>query len=147
MKKRRILNQQGFSLMEILIALSLMAIGGTFVVSKLFDRLESGKRDAAKIQISSFKQLLEDYRRYCGQYPSTEQGLDALVAKPTTAPDCPNYPASGFIDGNKVPKDPWETSYAYETPDGGKTYVITSYASDRKEGGEGNGADIKSNDL
>src|SRR5688500_12474074 len=109
MKKDKMLlqNQRGFSLIEILIVMSLIAVAGTFVMNKLFDRMEEGNQKAAQIQINAFKGLLEDYRRYCSQYPTSDQGLEALVSKPTTAPDCPNYPASGFLSSNKVPADPW----------------------------------------
>lgn len=146
-RKTRLSNQQGFSLIEILIVISLIAVAGTFVVNQLLARLDEGNVNAAKIQINQYKQLLEDYRRYCSGYPTTEQGLEALVAKPTGAPDCPNYPASGFIQGGKVPTDPWGTAYLYESADGGKTYVITSLGSDRKEAGENFAKDIKSNEL
>jgi general secretion pathway protein G len=146
MRKEKVLlqNQRGFSLIEILIVMSLIAIAGTFVMNKLFDRMAEGNIKAAQIQINGFKGLLEDYRRYCSQYPTSDQGLEALVSKPTTAPDCPNYPASGFLTGNKVPMDPWGTPYAYESD--GKTVVITSYGANRKEGGEGYDKDIKSTD-
>lgn len=146
MKFQRILgaSQKGFSLMEILIVITLIALGGTFVVNQLFDRLAEGNVSGAKIQIGQFKQLLEDYRRYCSIYPTTEMGLDALVTKPES---CPNYPASGFISGGKVPLDPWGTAYGYESPDGGKSYIITSLGSDKAEGGDGYGKDIKSNEL
>lgn len=142
--KRTLRNQKGFSLMEILIVITLIAMGGTFVVGQLVARLDEGNVSGAKIQMQSFKQLLEDYRRYCNQYPTSDQGLEALVAKPTAAPDCPNYPAAGFLDG-KLPKDPWGHPYLYESD--GTKYVISSYAKDGKEGGEGTSADIKSTDL
>ncbi|MGE3262807.1 MAG: type II secretion system major pseudopilin GspG [Bacteriovoracia bacterium] len=148
MQKERVLlqNQRGFSLIEILIVMSLIAIAGTFVMNKLFDRMTEGNIKATTIQISGFKQLLEDYRRYCSQYPTTEQGLEALVAKPTTAPDCPNYPASGFLgSGSKIPNDPWNHPYIYESD--GKNFTITSYGNDGKENGEGFDKDIKSNEI
>lgn len=136
--------QQGFTLLEIMIVISLLAVLGTFVVNKFLDRLDEGNQQAAKIQINAFKQLLEDYRRYCNQYPTTEQGLDALIAKPTAAPECPNYPASGFIGGNKVPADPWQNAYGYESD--GRTFVITCLGKYGKEGGTGVEADLKSNE-
>ena len=133
--------------MEILIVMTLVALGGSFVVGQLFARLEEGKIQSAKIQISAFKQQLEDYRRYCNQYPTTTQGLEALMQKPTAAPDCPSYPASGFIGNtSKLPKDPWDHDYNYEQLDNQK-YRITSYGSDSKEGGEKGAADIKSDEL
>ena len=138
---------RGFSLMEILIVISLMAVVGSIVVGQLVTRLNEGQVNTAKIQINSFKTLLEDYKRYCGIYPTSEQGLDALVKKPSVGQDCPSYPAGGFIQDGKIPKDPWDMDYVYESADGGKTYLITSYGSDKRPDGDGFAKDIKSNDL
>jgi len=137
-------NESGMSLIEILIVITLIAVAGSFVATQVFDRLQEGNASAAKAQINGLKSMMEDYRRYCNQYPTTEQNLDALVAKPTTAPECPNYPASAFIADGKIPKDPWTTPYLYESD--GKKYVITSFGKDGKEGGEGFDKDIKSNE-
>lgn len=149
MKKERILaaSQRGFSLIEIMIVIALIAVAGTFVTGQLIARLDEGNQSAAKTQINNFRSLLEDYRRYCNSYPTTNQGLDALVAKPTGAPECPNYPASAFIQQGKVPNDPWNNPYIYESPDEGRTYVITSLGKDGREAGEGFDKDLKSNEL
>jgi general secretion pathway protein G len=148
MKRRKLLgSQKGFSLMEILIVISLIAVAGTFVIGQLVGRLDEGNYQAAKTQINLFKGLLEDYRRYCSIYPTTEQGLEALVSKPSGAPECANYPASGFLRDGKVPLDPWGTPYDYQSPDGGRTFVITSFGTNKVEGGDGQfDKDIKSNE-
>lgn len=139
-------SQQGMSLIEILIVISLIAVAGSFVAGQFFDRLQEGNQQAAKIQMNNFKSLLEDYRRYCQTYPTEAQGLEALIAKPASAPDCPSYPAGAFIKDGKLPADPWATPYLYQSADEGRTFVITSYGRDRKEGGEGFDRDIKSNE-
>lgn len=136
----------GFSLVEIMIVIALIAVAGTFVTGQLIARMNEGYQTTAKTQMNGFKQMLEDYRRYCGIYPTTNQGLDALVAKPTSAPDCPNYPASGFLQDGKLPTDPWGTPYVYESPDDGRTFVITSLGADHRPGGEGFDKDLKSNE-
>ena len=141
-----IANQSGFSLLEILVALTLLALAGTFVAGKVFDSLQEGYVKSTKIQMSSLRSSLEEYRRHCNQYPTSAQGLDALLAKPTTAPECPNYPTSGILEGSKIPLDPWGRQYGYES-DGSK-YVITSFARDGKEGGENQfDKDIRSDEL
>lgn len=122
-----IANQRGMSLMEILIVISLMAVVGTIAATKILDSLEEGKRGAAKTQIAEFKNMMQGYYRYCNQFPTSDQGMDALVAKPTGSPDCSNYPAGGIIADGKVPKDPWGHDYVYESPDNGKTFVISAY--------------------
>lgn len=131
--------------MEIMIALTLMAVGGTMIMGKVLDKFEEGKVNAAKAQISGLKGLMEEYRRYCSQYPTTEQGLDALVAKPTVPPDCSNYPANGIADMKKTPEDPWGKPYVYESD--GKTFVITSYGKDKAPGGKDFDKDIISTEL
>jgi general secretion pathway protein G len=145
MKQVKKQKQAGFTLVEILIVITLIAVAGTFVVGQLIDRLDEGNQMAAKAQIGNFKTIMEDYRRYCNQYPTSDQGLEALINKPTAAPDCPNYPASGFLQDKKVPMDPWGHPYIYESD--GKSFVITSLGKDGKEGGTGADKDIKSNEL
>jgi general secretion pathway protein G len=139
-------SQRGMSLVEILIALTLLAIAGTFVVQNVFQSLEEGRVSSAKIQIGKMGEILRDYRRKCGQFPTTEQGLDALINQPTGGKECKSYPPSGFIDGGKIPQDPWDNEFVYESD--GKRYEIISLGSDGAEGGEGEfDKDISSKDL
>ncbi|MFA6237530.1 MAG: type II secretion system major pseudopilin GspG [Bacteriovorax sp.] len=133
-------NQKGFSLIEILIALTLLALAGTFVVGKFLDNMYEGQVNSTKIQMSNLEGRLKEFRRKCGFYPTTEQGLEALVSKPTGGRECKDYPQNGFIDGDQVPKDPWEHDFIYESD--GKTYNIYSYGTDGEPGGEGNDVDI-----
>ncbi len=133
-------NQKGFSLIEILIALTLLAVAGTFVVGKFYENLQEGKLNSAKIQMSNLEGRLKEFRRKCGFYPTTEQGLEALVTKPSGGRECKDYPQSGFIDGDAVPKDPWDHDFVYESD--GKTFNIYSYGNDGEAGGEGPDADI-----
>jgi general secretion pathway protein G len=148
-EKPLLATERGMSLIEILIVISLMAVIGSIAASKILDSFQEGKRGAAKTQIAALKDMLQQYYRYCNQFPTTEQGLEALAVKPTSPPDCPNYPANGIIADGKIPLDPWGTPYDYQSPDGGKTFVITSFGRDKKEGGEKGSfdEDIHSNDL
>ena len=124
----------GMSLIEILIALTLLALAGTFITGKVFENLQEGKIKAAKIQIKNLGDRLEDFRRHCGFYPETTQGLDALVSKPTSGRECKKYAPGGYIKDNKIPLDPWDNEFEYESD--GKKYVIKSLGSDGQEGGE-----------
>jgi len=144
--KRVMRTQKGFSLIEIMIVLTLIAVAGTFVVGQLVSKLDEGNYSAATTQVRNLKTMLEEYRRYCNSYPTTEQNLDALVSRPTSLPECPNYPASGIING-KIPADPWGKPYDYVSPDNGRSYIITSWGKDGVEGGEGFDKDIKSNEI
>ncbi len=137
-------NESGMSLIEILIVITLIAVAGSFVAGRVFDSLQEGNQKAAIAQMSGLKTAMEDYRRLCNNYPSTEQNLEALIAKPSSGPECPNYPASAFLQDGKVPKVPWDTPYQYESD--GRKFVITSLGRDKEEGGEGYDKDLHSND-
>jgi general secretion pathway protein G len=143
--QKLIASQKGMSLIEILIALTLMGIAGTFVAGKVYENLQQGQVQAAKIQIKSLSDRLKEFRRDCNFLPDTTQGLDALLEKPTGGRDCKRYAPGGYIDGGKVPLDPWDSEYLYESD--GKTFEIKSLGADNAEGGEGADADISSKDL
>lgn len=138
-------SQKGMSLIEILIALTLMGIAGTFVAGRVYENLQQGQIQSAKIQIKSLSDRLKEFRRDCNFLPTTDQGLDALIEKPTGGRECRRYSPGGYIDGGKIPLDPWDGEYIYESD--GKTFVITTLGADNAEGGEGADADIKSTDL
>lgn len=144
--RKLVQSQGGMSLIEILIALTLLGLAGTFVATKVIDRLNEGQIQTAKIQIRSLAERLKEYRRDCGMYPTTEQGLDALIEKPTGGErECRKYAPGGYIENGKIPKDPWEFDYEYTSD--GRTITIKSFGNDGVEGGEGVDADISSADL
>lgn len=138
-------SQKGMSLIEILIALTLLALAGTFIAGKVFDQLAEGQIESAKIQIRNFKDTLNDFKRHCNRYPTTDQGLKALQEKPTGGKECKNYRPGGYIES--IPADPWDNDYMYSSPDDGRSYVIKSWGRDGAEGGEGFDADITSENL
>ena len=137
-------SQDGMSLVEILIGLTLMGLAGTFIAGKVFNTLEEGRIEAAKIQIKGFEERLKEFRRHCHGYPTTEHGLAALVKKPAGL-ECQRYSPQGYVENDKIPMDPWDAEYEYES--NGKKFVITSLGADKEEGGEGYDSDIKSTDL
>ncbi len=143
--KKILSSQQGMSLIEILIALTLLALAGTFVGGRVFENLQEGKVQTAKIQIKSLSDRLKEFRRDCNTLPTTDQGLDALIEKPTGGRECKRYAPGGYIDGGKIPLDPWDAEYIYESD--GRSFTIISLGADNAEGGEGVDADINSKDL
>lgn len=138
--KRLLRASRGFSLIEILIALTLLAIAGTFVAGRIFDQLHEGQVKAAKIQMQHLAERLKEFRRHCGFYPTSSQGLEALVSKPAGGKECPRYNPNGYLEADSIPLDPWEEEYVYESD--GKQFNIYSYGPDHQEGGEGQDADI-----
>ena len=135
-----IIDQKGFSLIEILIALALLAGAGTFVAGKIFDSLYEGQVESTKIQMSSLADRLKEFRRHCGTYPTTEQGLEALIEKPSGGKECKRYNPGGYIEGDQIPKDPWDEDFIYESD--GRKFNIYSLGQDREEGGDEKDADI-----
>ncbi len=138
-------SERGMSLVEILIALTLMGIAGTFVAGKVYERLEEGQIQSAKIQLRALGDRIKEFRRDCSYYPTSDQGLDALLEKPTGGRECKRYANGGYIDGGKVPKDPWDYDFQYESD--GKSFDIITFGADGVEGGEGVDADIRLKDL
>lgn len=139
------LDQRGFTLTEMLIVVAIIALIGTFVTGNVISKFGKAKVDSTKIQIKNLGVVLDDFKRECGFYPTTDQGLDALLAKPTSGRDCKNYDPEGYIKGKAVPKDGWSNDFVYES-DGNK-YVLRSLGADGQEGGQGNDADISSEDA
>ena len=139
---KMIQRQQGFSLIEILIALTLLGIIGTVVMVNVTRNLEEGKVDTAKLRMAGFSAALKEYRRKCGRYPTTEQGLEALITKPAGGRECRNYPPNGFLSEEypEIPLDPWDEPYYYESE--GRSFTIYSYGADAEEGGDDIDADL-----
>lgn len=131
----------GFSLIEMLIVIALMALVGTFVASNVIRKFDKAKVDATQIQIKQLGVILDDFRRVCGFYPTTDQGLDALIKSPGGR-ECKNYDPEGFIKEKKVPKDAWNNDFVYESD--GNRYVLKSLGRDGKPDGSDLDADISS---
>lgn len=140
-RKRR--GAAGFTLIEIMVVVMIIAMLSTIVGVNVINRLDVAKRAGAAAQIRSLMTALDSFRLDCGVYPSTDQGLDALVAAPSSS-SCRNYQEGGYLSGN-VPLDPWNNPYVYFSPGlNGEDYTIESYGPDLQDGGEGKNADIES---
>lgn len=130
----------GFTLMEVLVVVAILAILAAIVVPQIMDRPDEARRTSAKVNIAAIVQALKLYRLDNGFYPTTEQGLAALVQKPAGNPAPPNWKSGGYID--KLPKDPWGSDYQYLNPGVRGEIDVFSLGADRQRGGEGNNADI-----
>ena len=137
--------QSGFTLIEIMVVVVILAVLGALVVPQILSKVDQARVTAAKTDIRTISGALDTYRLDNFKYPTTEQGLEALVHQPTD-PSITNYAAGGYL--NKVPRDPWGNPYLYVSPGAnGRDYDITTYGRDGKPGGEGPDADISTSTL
>src|SRR5438477_7342409 len=134
--------QRGFTLLEVMVVVVILGILAALVVPKIISRPDEARVIAAKQDIASLMQALRLYRLDNQRYPTTEQGLQALVTRPTTTPVPPNWKAGGYIE--RLPKDPWGQSYQYLNPGVRGEIDVFSFGADGVAGGEGNDADIGS---
>lgn len=148
--QRRIImnNNRGFTLIEILVVVIILGIFIGLVSTRIMDKPEEARRTKAKLQIENLSAALEQYYLDTGFYPSTEQGLEALVEKPTVGRIPKKYREGGYLKGGKVPLDPWGTGYVYLSPGvNSREFDLESYGADGEDGGEGNDADVESWNL
>ncbi len=135
----------GFTLIEILVVVVILSILAALIVPKIMDRPDQARVVAAKSDIRAIDAALKLYRLDNSVYPSTEQGLQALVTKPQTGDIPPNWKSSGYLD--RLPKDPWGHEYQYLNPGLHGEIDVFSYGRDGQPGGEGVDADIGSWNL
>ncbi|XZG71854.1 type II secretion system major pseudopilin GspG [Chitinibacteraceae bacterium HSL-7] len=133
---------RGFTLIEILVVITILAILGALIIPKIMDRPNDARVVAAQQDVRSIVQALKLYKLDNGRYPSTEQGLGALVQKPTTAPVPNNWKTGGYLE--KLPQDPWGGAYLYLNPGLHGEIDVMSYGADGVAGGENFDADIGS---
>lgn len=134
--------EAGFTLIEMMIVVAIIGLIMGMVGLNVMRRFDEARVDTTNTQMRSLKMLLSDFKRVCGNYPTTEQGLDALAHK-EAAPNCKNW--TPFIENGKIPQDAWGHDFIYTAS--GDNYEIKSLGSDGKEGGEGTAKDLSSNDL
>ncbi|HSH73272.1 MAG TPA: type II secretion system major pseudopilin GspG [Methylophilaceae bacterium] len=134
--------QAGFTLIEIMVVMVILGILASLVVPKIMSRPDEARIVAAKQDISAIQQALKLYKLDNRRYPTTEQGLQALVNKPTTNPLPTNWKSDGYLE--RLPKDPWGAPYQYLNPGLHGELDIISLGADSAPGGEGNDADIGS---
>lgn len=130
----------GFTFIEIMVVVAILAILAALVVPRIMGRTDDAKRTAAKVQIRNIEGALQLYKLDNGVYPSTEQGLKALIEKPTVGVIPKKWKVGGYLP--KLPEDPWGSSYKYLSPSQKGDYEITSLGTDGEVGGEGVNADI-----
>lgn len=133
----------GFTLMEIMVVVVILGILAALVAPKVLGRADDAKVTAAKQDIAAISQALKLYKLDNQRYPTTEQGLQALVTRPTSGPAAAGW--KGYIE--KLPKDPWGNPYQYLNPGLKGEFDVFSYGADGQPGGDGYNTDIGNWDL
>jgi general secretion pathway protein G len=134
--------ERGFTLVEIMVVVVIIGILGALVVPKLLGRTGESRQTAARVDIATLMQALKLYKLDNQRYPTTEQGLQSLMQKPTSGPAANGWKEGGYLE--KVPKDPWGNPYQYLSPGIHGEIDVFSYGADGQPGGTGEDADIGS---
>ena len=130
----------GFTLIELMVVLVIIGVLGALIVPNLMDRADDARATAARIDVNSIMNALKRYKIDNLRYPTAEQGLQALVARPSAPPAPPNW--RGYLE--KLPNDPWGMPYQYLNPGIRGEMDVMNFGADGKSGGEGRDADIGS---
>ncbi len=138
-------SSRGFSLIELMIVVVILGLLAGLLVPRIMDRPEEAKVTKARMDMRTIESALRFYRLDNGFYPTTEQGLEALVSRPESNPVPRNWRSGGYLEASSVPRDPWGSEYIYRSPgDEGREYEIISLGADGKEGGSGFNREIRS---
>jgi general secretion pathway protein G len=143
-KNRWITDSRGFSLIELMVVVIILGILAMYIGPKLMGRTEQAKETQARVQMEALETALKLYKLDNGVYPSTEQGLTALIEQPETGIIPKKWRKGGYLEKGKVPKDPWGNDFIYVSPGVHDDYDIISYGADGVPGGEDENKDINS---
>jgi len=137
-------DSNGFTLIELMVVIVILGILAGLIVPRIMGRPEEARQMKTKMTIESLETSLRLYKLDTGSYPTTEQGLQALIERPDTGNVPKKWRDGGYLEKGKVPKDPWDNEYVYLSPGVNGEYDIVSYGSDGVPGGEGKDSDINS---
>ncbi len=137
----------GFTLIELMVVIVILGILAGLIIPRIMGRPEEARQMKAQVQIESMETALRLYKLDNGLYPSTEQGLQALVEAPTVGELPKAWREGGYLEKGKVPRDPWDNEYIYLSPGVHGDYDLVSYGADGQPGGEGKDKDVNSWDL
>ncbi len=142
-KKR---TDEGFSLTEVMVAVFIIGLLSVVALGPVLNALSKGNKTAVKRDIATFETALTQYLLDMGEYPSTQQGLNALFEAPSDAKQSALYPEDGYLQKRGILEDPWGNAYQYENLGSRKKPRVYSFGADGRPGGEGDDADISNMD-
>lgn len=134
--------REGFTLIELMVVVVILGILALYIAPKIMGRPDEAKQVKARMDIASLETALKLYKLDNGFYPSTEQGLDALVAKPESGRVPRNWKEGGYLEKGRVPGDPWGNAFVYLSPGNHGDFDLICYGADGVPGGEGKDRDI-----
>lgn len=142
--QKRQSKNRGFTLLEMLVVVLIIGLIVSVVVYNVAREPDKARAKTTRVQIESFGTALQAYKLDNGHYPSTEQGLEALVERPGGFPEPKHWGPDPYINKKKIPQDKWGNDYIYSND--GRNYLIISYGADGEQGGEDVAADIRSDE-
>ena len=140
-------DDRGFTLIELMVVIVILGILAGLIIPRIMGRPEEARRMKARVQIESIETALKLYKLDNGYYPTTDQGLQALVEAPTVGQLPRALRTGGYLEKGKVPNDPWGNEYVYPCPGVNGDFDLSSYGPDGEPGGEGEDEDINSWEL
>lgn len=135
-------NQRGFTLIELMVVIVILGILAGLIIPRIMGRPEEARRMKARVQIESIETALKLYKLDNGSYPSTEQGLQALVEAPSVGQLPKAWRDGGYLEKGRVPKDPWDNEFVYLSPGANSDFDLISYGADGEPGGEDKDKDV-----
>jgi general secretion pathway protein G len=138
-KKNR---QAGFTLIELMVVIVILGVLAGLIIPRIMGRPDEARQAKARIQMEALESALKLYKLDNGSYPTTEQGLNALVEAPTVGNIPKNWRQGGYLEKSKVPKDPWGNDFIYLSPGNHGDFDLTCLGADGEPGGEGVNKDI-----
>ncbi len=138
--KKYLRYRKGFTLIELMVVMLILSMIAAFALPKYFGKVDKAKQQAAFAQIEIFGTALDTYRLDVGEYPTSSEGMEALITKPSGAD---NWDGP-YLKKIEIPDDPWGNPYHYESPGNYGDYDLYSYGKDNADGGDGNDQDIVS---
>ncbi len=136
--------ERGFTLIELMVVLVILGILAGLIIPKVMGRPDDARRQKTRVQMESIETALRLYKLDNSNYPTTEQGLRALIEAPQAGTLARSWREGGYLEKGKLPKDGWGREYVYVSPGQHGEYDISSYGADGEPGGEGKNKDINS---